>query len=255
MSQEIYADGKCLGCRSGAYTHADERLCTMCYTSPFRVAARAAKAAQTTTVVAFIGVIGSGKDYSANKLVETGYYERVDFKDGLLDLASDIVGYDVRADYDWFKKYPVGVMRPANILQEPGYEKVNEVFLAEHPLTMTGRRLLTRLGTEGMRKRDENYWVKQFISAADKVRAKGKVIATADCRFFNEIRAVQYMDPNAKFIFCDYRSSRYNPSLDHASEHLAQRLLAQGLKDGDEIKQVHIDEAFFPVHAGPAVAS
>ena len=252
MSHENPADGNCVACRSGAYTHADERLCSMCYTSPFRVAARAAKASKRATVIAFIGVIGSGKDYSANKLVESGGFERVDFKDGLLDLASDIVGYDVRADYEWFKEYPIGVMRPANILQEPSYQAARDVILKSHPFTMTGRRLLTRLGTEGMRKRDENYWVKQFIAAADTAVKRGNFVTTADCRFLNEIRAVQYMDPNATFIFCDYRSERYNPSLNHLSEKLAQRLLAMGLKDGEVVTEAHLTEAFSPLE--PMVA-
>lgn len=191
-------------------------------------------------ITSFIGVIGSGKDYHAEQLAESGAL-RVDFKDGLLDMASDIAGYNVREDYEWFKENIVGVKRPPNRFQEAFiYTDKRQIFV-ENPELMTGRRLLQRLGTDTMRKRDEDYWVNQFISAV----GFHENVVNADCRFRNEVNIIYKLDPQAKFIFCDYRSSRYDPTSTHPSEHLAQCLLEQGLKDGDAIHHDNFFEAFF----------
>lgn len=197
----------------------------------------------------FIGVIGSGKDHHASQLVETGDYSRVDFKDALLDLASDIAGYDVREDYVWFKSHVVGLRRPNNPLATGMLESEWKDITTRHPGLMTGRDFLTRLGTEGMRKRDEYYWVKQFTRSATLILAEGKSVVNADCRFFNEIQSIMDMKDvdgrmsPAKFTFCNFKSTRYDANLNHASEKLAQTLLAIGLKDEQEIELKHFQEA------------
>lgn len=183
----------------------------------------------------FIGVIGSGKDYRCNLAAEAGAV-RVDFKDELLNMASDLVGYDVRSQYDWFKEILVGVRKPGNPLAEAFLRNEMAELVRRFPDTMTGRRLLTRLGTEVMRKRDEDYWVKQFVKKAEAALRAGSPVAVGDCRFMNEVRAIMDFTVPVRFTFCDFRSARYNPRLDHASERLARALLGLGLEDGDEIK-------------------
>lgn len=194
-------------------------------------------------IYSFIGVIGSGKDVRATRLANIGA-ARVDFKDGLLDLASDIAGYDVRLEYEWFKKNIVGVKRPPNKFQEAFVFTDRRQIMNENPDVMTGRRLLQRLGTEGMRKRDEDYWVNQYTSRVRDILARGRAVATADCRFPNEVLAIQRLDSKAQFVFCDYRSERYDPTSNHPSEHLAQRLLAMGLKHEQIIEKQHFFDAF-----------
>ncbi len=193
---------------------------------------------EQSTVTAFIGVIGSGKDYRANALSEQGH-KRIDFKDALLDMASDIAGYDVRGDYEWFKAHAVGVMRPSNPLAEGMLNSEWFDILRKHPDMMTGRKLLTRLGTEGMRKRDEEYWAKQWEAKTLEATREGFSVVTADCRFLNEVARVRGMPVPAKIVFCNYKSERYDPRYDHASERLAQDLLALGLGDGQEIELEH----------------
>lgn len=187
----------------------------------------------------FMGVIGSGKDFNASKLQEKGW-ARVDFKDGLLSLASDIVGYNVKTDYDFFKENIVGVRRPDNRFVESFVKTDTEQLKAQFPELMTGRRLLQRLGTEGMRKRDPDYWINQYrvnvLSLDDSID-----VVTADCRFLNEVDTINKLD-KARFVFCDYKSSRYNPGYNHESEALAQALLKIGLKDGEEILDIHFAE-------------
>jgi len=183
-------------------------------------------------VVAFVGVIGSGKDYQANLLVDKGFV-RIDFKDELLDMVSDLVGYNVRDDYDWFKEHVVGIRRPENRLLE--YHAHNDSELARVRGAMTGRQMLQRFGTEVMRKRDPDYWAKAWHRRAMVAIHQGKSVTCADCRFMNEVGHVNKTRVPAKFIFCDYHSSRYDAKSKHVSERMAQDLLFGGLKDMEEI--------------------
>lgn len=202
------------------------------------------------SITVHIGVIGAGKDYRSNKLVEEAGYGRADFKDALIDMVSDISGYDVRLDYEWFKDHPVGVMRPSNPLTEAFLHSEWVEIMRKHPEIITGRKLLTRVGTEAMRKRHPTYWVDQFVTKAEKIISTGRGVANSDCRFFNEIMAIKDLPRNpynwlvsSKFIFCDFRSARYNPKLNHASEKLAQTLLGMGLKDGEIITDYQFSKA------------
>ena len=186
-------------------------------------------------IVSFIGVIGSGKDYQAGLLQRQGF-KRIDFKDCLLDMASDIAGYDVREDYEFFKENVVGVRRPANKFIESFQSQDCQTLRAGNPDMLTGRLLLQRLGTEVMRKRNEDYWSNEFIISA--INYPGNIV-NADCRFSNEVEAIKNLPMDSEFIFCDYRSPRYDPEHPHLSERLAQKLLALGLRDGQRINDGH----------------
>lgn len=192
-------------------------------------------------IIAYIGVIGSGKDYQANLRVKEGY-AKLNFKDALIDMCSDIVGYDVREDYEWFKSHLLGMRRPSNPLNE-GYCNMDTKTMIEQHGLMTGRILLQRVGTETMRKRDQDHWAKQWIEAVKKHAAWN--IANADCRFRNECNAIvaHGAECEFKFVFCDYRSKRYDATMDHESEFIAQALLKMGLKNGQEISTPQLHEA------------
>lgn len=197
-------------------------------------------------VVGFMGVIGSGKNYQQQKLVTEQGYVALDFKDELLDMCSDLVGYDVRKDYDWFKENIIGIRKPKEgsyneVVTGEILSKVNEEIKL-FPELMTGRRLLQRMGTEVMRKRDPDYWVKAWRRRAEELLKQHKNIAVADVRFQNEIEAIRsfglqsFAPINTKIIFCDYYSERYCSTSTHPSEALAQQLKKDHLKDGDEVK-------------------
>jgi len=191
-----------------------------------------------TEIVTFIGVVGSGKDYQADILVKKGFV-RIDFKDELLDMASDLLGYDVREHYDWFKEHPVGLRWDDNpLLRDLAHRASHEMVRLGIP---TGRVFLQRLGTEVMRKRDKDYWTKAWCRKAYANITAGRSVTVADCRFMNEVEAIQNMRAPCRFVFCDYHSGRYDTTLIHASEHLAQELLKAGLQDGQEIKAEHFD--------------
>ena len=198
-------------------------------------------------IVALTGVIGSGKTFCRDALVAQGYMS-VDFKDELLDMCSDLVGYDIRRDYDGFKEYLVG-FQPQHLNTEKmhlqwtkeQHREYSNRCVAMAPLAMTGRRLLQRMGTEVMRKRDPNYWANAWAKKVKKAAVSGqKDFVCADCRFENELQVItdtaRQLGTDYKIIFCDYRSPRYNATSEHESERLAQHYLAMGYKDGEEIR-------------------
>jgi len=194
----------------------------------------------TPRIVAHVGVIGSGKDYQSDKLVRDHGFVRLDFKDALIDMCSDLVGHDIREYYDAFKRHSVGLpyYDDNSIMRQIAWQDDAE-FLRRYPSVMTGRVLLQRLGTDVMRKRDPEYWVKQFKTRAHEIFMEGRSIACADCRFPNEIDAILGGKHAPEIKFCDYKSPRYDPFSSHGSERMAQKLLAMGLRDGEAITLHH----------------
>jgi len=195
-------------------------------------------------IVAFIGVIGSGKDYQARQLVAQGFVP-VDFKEALLQMVERLVGFPIRENYDYFKENILGLTAPEPIgpkfmSRQPAHA-LTRAILADYPQVMTGRVLLQRLGTDVMRRQDPHYWANQWAAKARQVVLQDHDVVCADCRFPNEMETIRRTAAecrvSARFIFCDYRSARYNPAMEHESERMAQAFLAQGYKDGDEIKE------------------
>jgi hypothetical protein len=188
-------------------------------------------------IVTHVGVIGSGKNYKSEKLIRERGYVGVDFKDALLDHVSDLLGYDVRTNYDWFKESIVG-MRMAN---NPIHEQMNRIqyrdMIRAHPEILTGRVLLQRFGTDVMRKRSPNYWVDQFFQKVTSLPMTTPGVTCSDCRFPNELASLLVID--SEVVFCDYHSPRYDALNSHPSEWMAQAFLRMGLKDGDRITDAH----------------
>lgn len=183
-------------------------------------------------LVSFLGVQGGGKDFSANKLVQQGYI-KVAFADALREMTWDILNWTPQNDhsYEWFKKLPIDKRVYINHIAEHKLKllAINSIGARED---ITGRQFLQNLGV-AIRSRDPNFWVKVAISKIQKILEEGGRVVVTDARFDNEIQALKSL--GSKFIFCDYRSSRYNATDTHESEALAQRLLAEGYKDGQEV--------------------
>jgi len=193
-------------------------------------------------VIAHAGVIGSGKGHRSAALVREHGFVQVNFKDALVVMCSDLLGYDVASEYDWFKESIAGARKPANPLAEQNLRAEMRDLLARNPEIVTGRKLLQRLGTDVMRKRDPLYWVDQWRARAVDAILSGLSVTCDDCRFENEFDAVlQDLYPHrAQVIFADYHSDRYDATSDHDSEKMAQALLCLGLKDGDHVTVEHL---------------
>jgi hypothetical protein len=180
-------------------------------------------------IIGLVGVIGSGKTYQRDLLVKKGFVA-IDFKDELIDMCEDLVGYGIRDNYDKFKESIVG-MEPLNARE----------YTRSYPMAMTGRRLLQRLGTDVMRNRDPEYWIKAWHRKALVALGQGKSVAVADVRFENEVDEILRLGKDlpdqvkTRIVFCNYHSHQYNDKSNHESEKLAQSLIRLGLKDQDEV--------------------
>lgn len=180
----------------------------------------------------FIGVIGSGKDYRCQKLVETGEYEKIAFADDLRQLTWELLEWEPKnsIDYDDFKLGRIN-----------GYLLGTEPFSSNPDYWVTGRKFLQNIGTS-LRNRDEDFWVNVW---KNKVAKSNKNICCSDCRFPNEVLSILSLSDmyNVEFIFTNYKSERYSPDDDHISERYAQILLSYGYNDGDIIKKFDLTMA------------
>ncbi len=108
--------------------------------------------------IAISGKAGAGKDTTCAELMKKDErFVRISFADELKRIASELTGLDF---FD---------------------EKVKEQY----------RWFLQILGTELMRRFDENYWVKKAVAKAQGLIAAGKIPICTDARFPNEMKALQ----------------------------------------------------------------
>lgn len=193
-------------------------------------------------LVVFLGVQGSGKNYQCDLLKEDRYIQ-VDFADELRSMAWDILGWKPRPecydrDYEWFKKLELSWI---DLIHKCTDKEINYYFdfkqkleIPKSDFTLTGRLFLQNLGTNAIRARKPDFWIDSWYYKVSRLLKEGYKVCTSDCRFENEL--ITCHELCAKFIFCDYRSERYNPDDNHESEELARFLLKTcKLQDKQEI--------------------
>ena len=122
-------------------------------------------------------------------------------------------------------------------------------------MSINFRYFLEKLGTEGIRKYDKDFWAKALIKDIEEVPEELN-ICVSDLRFHNEYKYLkEYAEEHGyifEFIFCDYHSERYQENNTHASARLAEFLKDVGYEDGDLIKaedMQHYIEALEEVNA------
>lgn len=151
---------------------------------------------ETKEIVAFIGRAGAGKDYQCQKLVEQGF-TKMAFADALREIAFNTLGYTY----------------------EYGMEHYDELKANEVVNGLNFRQVLERLGTEGIRKYDNDFWVKCLVN-----NIKDKKVCISDMRFYNEYAGLRQfaIDNNYKLkvILCDYKSDRYQRENPHKSARM-----------------------------------
>ena len=181
------------------------------------------KEAENKIIVGFIGVGGAGKDYQAHLLVDRGYKELA-FADALRKIAFS----SLNVDYDdGMKNY--------------NYMKTNqciEIKVGEnYTKKITFRQFLEKLGTEGIRKYDNDFWCNALIKTIKDNNYKK--VCISDMRFLNEYNHIKkFADENDykfKVVFCDYHSDRYDYNNQHASAKLANYFVNKGYKDLQEL--------------------
>lgn len=182
-------------------------------------------------LIVFVGVIGSGKGFQSDMLIEKGY-TKVDFADALRQECYDMLDlpYLDPEAYDQFKKDLIPLTDKVLLFfTEFGFPKEADGTCIL-PEKITGRVLLQHVG-EMRRKQDPNYWVKQWKIKVDKILKKGGKVVSSDARHFNEImESVSCIYPGT-VVFCNYVSSRYDATNPHISEEMAQYLLSEKLEN------------------------
>ena len=179
-----------------------------------------------TKVIAYIGVIGSGKNFYAKKMAEE--YKTpafVNFSDAIREYTWTILGWKPNSEeeYELFKQSDI-ILDTKNC---PGAMKENM-----DKVRFKGREFLQRLGTDVMKDRNKDIWAEVWFERAGKIAAEGKhdIIICTDCRHEVEVSAVldmqEYYGCNVQFIFCDYKSNKYELD-DHDSERFARSLIGR----------------------------
>ena len=182
-------------------------------------------------VVIFCGKMGSGKDFHSQELVDNEGFVKMAFADTLREMTFGMLG----------------------IPFEEGMRKYDELKKSELYNGRTLRDMLQYLGTEGIRKYDNDFWVNALIKKLDRL-PDGTKVCVSDARFYNEYNLLkQYCsNNNIKFrcIFCDFHSDRYALSSGHASERLGEFLCEKGLQHytdvTDEIMQEYYEQVELP---------
>jgi len=177
-------------------------------------------------VFAYIGVIGSGKDYQVKLKSEIGNYKIFDFSDGVREFTWGFLCYRPWGveDYSKFKSC-------SNTLIFPEDDR-------EQKFLISGRRFLENVGGT-MRRYDPNFWAKYCINSANFSLSHGtKNFIFNAVRYPNEAKSVidfsKKIDADFEFIFTDYKSDRYEIRRDE-SEYFAQSLLKEGFEHLDNV--------------------
>lgn len=156
-------------------------------------------------IKAYIGVIGSGKDYKCKHECT----HKVSFADELRKDVWKILGWEPKTD------------------EEYDYFKVTQYYTPSG--NFTGREILQNYGSLMKELHGEAYWALRSIERLKSIYRQDKncVIGISDCRHSSEIHFLidRYLhsDIKVEFLHCDYKSDRYNAVDPHHSEHLAQQ--------------------------------
>ena len=195
-------------------------------------------------LTAFVGVIGSGKDYQCQKLRQEGFTQ-INFADSLRDLAWHIFGWKPKDanEYELFKKkeWILDLPETIDVYSSTDQKTTLEGDIPPH-VEMSGRLFLQRLGDGARNIINDLAWVRAFEHKLFTLRDQGhKKFCVSDLRYANEFAAVRNLPKiipglQVRVVFTDYRSDRYNATDPHPSEKLAQEFLATGsYKDLDTI--------------------
>ena len=117
------------------------------------------------------------------------------------------------------------------------------VKVGEHEHHMTLRTFLELLGTQGVRKYDEDFWARSVLKF---IQSTSKNVCIDDLRYPNEYRVVKnYCKANNidfQLIFCDYHSENYRDDNPHESAQLAKFLKNRGYEDQEIVDDYDIAE-------------
>ena len=166
-------------------------------------------------IVAFCGVIGSGKDHNANNYVSNGYIH-INFAEPLKQIIFQTL------------KIKINNHNVYELFKDNYWNPVTKIFPS-----FNGRQFL-QLGNVARQILGENVWV----DAWEKSIKNESEIVVSDCRYLNEAKKIVSL--GGEIYFCNYKSIKYNSKTNFESEKMAQDLIKQGFNDGDNLTQYFI---------------
>lgn len=187
------------------------------------------KEAETKEIVAFVGVAGSGKDYQCALLEKRGFID-VAFADALRNIAYEALCIDK----DTGKRLYDGLKSNDCI-----HIDLHRLDSNLDSYNITFRKFLEKLGTEGIRKFDNDFWCRAVVNTIKENNYKK--VCISDMRFYNEYKWLRNFanenDYKFKVIFCDYHSDRYDYNNSHPSAKLANFFVDYNYKDLQELTE------------------
>ena len=182
------------------------------------------------SIISFIGRAGSGKGYQCS-LLQKDNYVKLSFADALRDIAYTSLAINDRTaeHYDNLK-----LKNCIEVIDSWGTSESDK--LTNNPSTghyLNFREFLQLLGTEGIRKYDNNFWTMCLIKTIQDYNLDK--VCIDDMRFANEFRLIkEFAEKNNyefKCYFCDYHSFRYQNDDNHESAKLSNNLVKLNYKD------------------------
>ena len=185
-------------------------------------------------IKAYIGVIGSGKDYRCKNECT----HKVSFADELRKDVWKILGWEPKTEEE-YEAFKTTLFYPPGLRAAIGYSQDNI-------LQVTGREILQNYAELQKVLHSPNYWIYRTLDSLEnlhKHRTEDMAVGITDCRFSNEISAlIQFandLDCDLEFVHCDYESSKYDRTSDHKSEMLAQKFAGRTFIPGEFNELIH----------------
>ena len=165
-------------------------------------------------VIGLTGKAGSGKDTVADRLVARHGFEKLSFARPLKDMllkVDPIIGMD--------PMFPATPIHLSTALEKCGGEAgVKKLF----PLYRT---YLQKLGTEGVRSIDPEFWIKAALKEIDK-RDRGARLVFTDCRFPNEADMIHYK-LGRDIVHEVWQVNRRNRDVGEVAPHSSEQYVGQ----------------------------
>lgn len=188
-------------------------------------------------IIGLIGVIGSGKDYLCNTYTDKGF-KRLAFADSSKDLLWEVL--------QW---------KPISEKEEMDFKDSYKLYIDNNKNDfhrISGRELIINFSEKLKQNFGKDIWIDNLILKIKKgiIKNYNKFIIS-DVRFIEEVYKINdfcsYRDKefkdkvNLQFIFCNYKSNRYN-IINNPSELLAQSLIKKGY---DHLNVIPIEELLY----------
>lgn len=173
-------------------------------------------------IIGLVGMKGSGKDYTAQKLKE--FYQKSGRSVSIINFADPV------------RQAVYKVLQIPAPKSDEEYTAFKTKSYSCYGTTKTGREWLEHIG-EGSRIATPLCWTNEWLRVCK--FNQSEVIITTDCRHEHELLAVRYEALRRgvphKFRFCDFKSDRYDASTDTILNNLALSVQRRGWKDQEDI--------------------